>query len=74
MSANSELNFPHNKRSGTNRNSNIFIMAIMPICIRAFKRGHKLVRIQIPMQTSETPIRMVKSLACSSPKIVPTIN
>ena len=56
IKAKSELNFPHNKSSGTNINSIVFIVAMMSICAIVLIRTLIPLTIHIAMSISETPM------------------
>lgn len=71
--ANNELSFPQSRRSGTRMSSKIFIVATTVICTMAFNFDLNLVKIQIAITISESPIKTVNGLEYSSPKILATI-
>ena len=68
------FNFPQSSRSGTRKNSKVFIVAITTICVSAFSREQHPLKIQTAIAISETPINIVSSLAWSLPKILATIS
>lgn len=68
------LNLPQSSRSGTSINSKIFMTATTTICVMAFHLGLKRDKIQRAMTISEMPMRTVKGLAYSSPKMLATIS
>ena len=76
INAKSELNFPQSNISGTNKNSKVFIVAIIMICVIAFIFDLNRLKIQIAIQISEKPINFVKieAEALSNSKIRPTIS
>jgi len=71
--ANNALPLPHNNKSGTRKNSRVFIAPITRICVTALSRVFIPLKIQMAITISESPIKSVSSLACSSPKILATI-
>ena len=54
--------FPHSNKSGTRINSKMFIVAMTNIWVTAFSRVHILLKIQIAIKISESPIKSVKGL------------
>ncbi len=71
--ANTELNLPQSKRSGAKKNSKMFIIATIVICVIALNLDLNLVRTQIAIIISESPMRIVKGFEKPSPKIRATI-
>ena len=67
------FNLPHNNKSGAIINSIIFISPIITICIIAFILDLNLVKIQRAIIFSKNPIKIVKGLEKSFPKILATI-
>ena len=67
------LNLPHNSKSGTTRNSIIFIVKIMMICSIALNLGAMPVKIQAAINTSEKPMALVSKMEYSVPIIRETI-
>lgn len=72
--ANIEFAFPHNSKSGEIINSSVFIVAMIRICVAAFSRVLKLLRIQTAISVSESPIKTVSSREWLLPKILATIS
>ena len=65
---------PQSNKSGTRKNSKEFIIAITRICITVLSRVRIPLKIQTAIPISATPIRNVRDLACSLPKILVTIS
>ena len=59
--AKSALNLPHNKRSGTRKNSRLFMAAITIIWVTAFNLVRIPLIIQMAIKVSESPINNVNS-------------
>jgi len=68
-----EFIFPKSSKSGVRKNSIAFIVAIIIICVIAQNRDLILLKTQIPINTSQTPMAFVKKIACSLPKMRETI-
>ena len=71
--AKNKFALPHNNKSGTRTNSKAFIVAMTTICVIVLRRVHKPLKIHTAIPISESPIRIVKGLELSTPKICPTI-
>lgn len=67
------FNLPQRSKSGTKLNSKMFIVATTVICAIALRRDLSFVKIHITITISESPIKIVKGLEKSFPKILATI-
>lgn len=55
--------FPQSSRSGTRKNSKIFMIAITIVCVRAFSLDFIPLKIQTAIAISNIPINAVINLA-----------
>ena len=63
--ANRKFILPHNNKSGTNKDSNIFMVNTITNCNTTFNLDLYPDTIQIAIIISEKPMSMVISLECS---------
>ena len=71
--ANKALNRPHKSRSGTRKNSSVFMAAMITIWVIAFSLDRQPLKIQTAITVSAIPISLVNNPAWASPMIRATI-
>ena len=74
INAKNAFALPHRSKSGARKNSSVFIVAMIMICTIALTLVQILVKIQMAIAISESPIKTVSIRACSFPKILATIS